>query len=611
MKPIQHAACLFALCALFAVQPTATLAEDTPAEIEQAESQTLQTSKQANLRKLPNKKSDKLETLKKASVLTVISVSEINGENWAYVRTKGGREGYILYELLEPVPTPTPEPTATPTPTPSPEPTATPDADSKTPAPTAAKNAVQDETVYDEPRLVRTLKRANLRKKPDGSRLGEIAADTALTAVGEVEKDGELWLHIEKGKNNKEGYMLAELVRQVKPVELIPVTEGEVRALFPVVGRDPIAEIKNEIPFTYTEEELAQYHTLNVGDRNADVLALRKRLYELGYYAKPNENALYTESTADVVRMFQQDCGLEETGTADPYTQALLFDDRMLAREGSAQEVTYLQNKAQPLYIQRVEITSYSFYGSVQVSVRNNTSGKLTAFGLKIIPNMSDGELVDMADTFAEQIEKEYNLDSIAVARGNSYSDFETNGKAPLYNDPDDYEEPEIGEVYIYPHHFQVSYKQYFTGAQVAVSWYRAAGRNVYVDDDQMVFVSVGKGTDELMTYTLPIAISDSQREEARKWEMGIVARYVLPVYQDYYNLPQGAYLRSVEEGSPAQEAGLQEGDIIVGIGEQTILGDMTLRLSRASFAPGDIQTVYFWRDGQYYTTEMMRPENG
>ena len=611
MKPIQHAACLFALCALFAVQPAATLAEDTPAEIEQAESQTLQTSKQANLRKLPNKKSDKLETLKKASVLTVISVSEINGENWAYVRTKGGREGYILYELLEPVPTPTPEPTATPTPTPSPEPTATPDADSKTPAPTAAKNAVQDETVYDEPRLVRTLKRANLRKKPDGSRLGEIAADTALTAVGEVEKDGELWLHIEKGKNNKEGYMLAELVRQVKPVELIPVTEGEVRALFPVVGRDPIAEIKNEIPFTYTEEELAQYHTLNVGDRNADVLALRKRLYELGYYAKPNENALYTESTADVVRMFQQDCGLEETGTADPYTQALLFDDRMLAREGSAQEVTYLQNKAQPLYIQRAEITSYSFYGSVQVSVRNNTSGKLTAFGLKIIPNMSDGELVDMADTFAEQIEKEYNLDSIAVARNNSYSDFETNGKAPLYNDPDDYEEPEIGEVYIYPHHFQVSYKQYFTGAQVAVSWYRAAGRNVYVDDDQMVFVSVGKGTDELMTYTLPIAISDSQREEARKWEMGIVARYVLPVYQDYYNLPQGAYLRSVEEGSPAQEAGLQEGDIIVGIGEQTILGDMTLRLSRASFAPGDIQTVYFWRDGQYYTTEMMRPENG
>ncbi len=609
MKPIQHAACLCALSALLALSPAVAHCENPPAENQQAEDSQLQTSKQANLRKLPNKKSDKLETLKKGSVLTVISVSEINGENWAYVRAKSGREGYILYELLEPVPTPTPEPTATPTPTPSPVPTATPEPGSETPEPTTEPSGVKDEIAYDEPRLVRTIKRANLRKKPAGSRLGEIAANTALTVVGEVEKDGELWLHVEKGKDHREGYMLSELVRQVKPVELIPVTEGEVRALFPVIGRDPIADIKNEIPFTYTEAELAQYHTLDVGDRSADVLALRKRLYALGYYTKPNENPLYTESTADVIKMFQADCGLEETGVADPYTQALLFDDRMLAREGSAQEVTYLSNKAQPLMIQRAEITSYSFYGSVQVSVRNNTTGKLTAFGLKIIPNTSDGTPADMADTFAEEIEKEYAIDDIAIAKGNCYSDFATNGKAPLYNDPEDYEEPEIGEVYVYPHHFQVSYKNYFSGAQVAVCWYRAAGRSVYVDDDQMVFIPVGKGADDVLINTLPISISDSETESARTWEMGIVARYVLPIYQDYYSLPQGAYLRSVEDGSPAQDAGLQEGDIIVGIGEQTILGDRTLRLSRASFAPGDIQTVYFWRDGQYYTTEMMRPE--
>ena len=122
MKPIQHAACLCALSALLALSPAVALCENTPAENRQAEDDRLQTGKQANLRKLPNKKSDKLETLKKGSVLTVISVSEINGENWAYVRAQSGREGYILYELLEPVPTPTPEPTASPTP----RPTATP-----------------------------------------------------------------------------------------------------------------------------------------------------------------------------------------------------------------------------------------------------------------------------------------------------------------------------------------------------------------------------------------------------------------------------------------------------------------------------------------------------
>ena len=163
MKPIQHAACLCALSALLALSPAVALCENTPAENQQAEDSQLQTGKQANLRKLPNKKSDKLETLKKGSVLTVISVSEINGENWAYVRVQSGREGYILYELLEPVPTPTPEP------------------GSETPAPTAEPSGVKDEIAYDEPRLVRTLKRANLRKKPAGSRLGEIAANTALT----------------------------------------------------------------------------------------------------------------------------------------------------------------------------------------------------------------------------------------------------------------------------------------------------------------------------------------------------------------------------------------------------------------------------------------------
>ncbi|MEI3406540.1 MAG: peptidoglycan-binding domain-containing protein, partial [Christensenellales bacterium] len=124
---------------------------------------------------------------------------------------------------------------------------------------------------------------------------------------------------------NKEGYILAELLRQVRPVKLLPVTEGEVREMFPVISSDPIADIKNEIPFTYTDDELAAYKTLNVGDRGNDVLKLRKRLYELGYYTKRNENALYTQSTADVIKVFQKDCGLEETGVADPYTQGFSF----------------------------------------------------------------------------------------------------------------------------------------------------------------------------------------------------------------------------------------------------------------------------------------------
>ncbi len=87
---------------------------------------------------------------------------------------------------------------------------------------------------------------------------------------------------------------------------------------------------------------------------------------------------------------------------------------------------------------------------------------------------------------------------------------------------------------------------------------------------------------------------------------MGIVARYVLPIYHQGLLQPAAGRV-SAQRGRTAPPRRTRA--FIVGIGGQTILGDMTLRLSRASFAPGDIQTVYFWRDGQYYTTEMMRPE--
>ena len=88
--------------------------------------------------------------------------------------------------------------------------------------------------------------------------------------------------------------MLSELVRQVKPVELIPITEGEVRALFPVIGRDPIADIKNEIPFTYTEEELAQMEV----DRNQPTP--EERVKELEEERRKTKNpAAVPEGTAN------------------------------------------------------------------------------------------------------------------------------------------------------------------------------------------------------------------------------------------------------------------------------------------------------------------------
>ena len=419
--------------------------------------------------------------------------------------------------------------------------------------------------------------------------------------------------------------MLAELIDILRPATLREVDAASVLERYTVLSCDPILDIQLAEPFEYTQEELAQYQTLRTGDSNEDVRALKLRLYELGYFRKENDNTRYTDSTAEVIEMFQRDNGLPVTGEADPHTQAMLFDDRVLPREGSSKEIQYLNNRQQPLYIQKAEVTSFNYHGGLQVSVRNNSGERLTAFGLKIIPYLRDGSPADMKETFAEEIERVYAIDDISIANGRNYSDFwvpeeeeeeeeeEEDEADEDYTDEGGIDFPglvedEEGTATYVPHHFMVSDQVYFSSAQVAVCWYRVGGKKVYVDDDQMVFVGVDSGVGDSLMHTLPISVTEAERENA-DWEMGVTTRYVLPVYQSYYNLPQGAWVKSVKSASPMEDAGVEPGDVIVGIGDITILGDATLRKARGSIEPGDSATMTIWRDGTYYETELFRPE--
>ena len=579
-EPMKHTAAI-ALALLLAGAPLVSLGEAPPASVqsEAEEAVIMRTAKEANLRSQPAKSAARINNLLKGRKVKLLDTVTGEDGEWAHVRVvSSGQEGYVLLSLLEAVPTetPTPKPTATPRPTPSPTPEG------------------PKEEMLAEPMLVRTSMLANLRKTPGGTRLDELHKNTYLTVLGRIEdEDGRLWYHVQE-KSGREGYMLAELLVQISPPQLLTISEAEVRERFPVLSCDPVADARAANRPAYSNEELAQYSTLKEGDRTDDVLALKRRLYEMGYYTKKNENKNYTESTAAVIKRFQKDVGLEATGIADPLTQAVLFDDATPKRKGSPQEVKYLQNADMPLVIQRTDVTSYSFHGSIQLSLRNNSGAKLTAFGLKIIPYMRDGSPADMADTFAEEITREYSVSSIAIANGNSYSDFETNDR--------------FDEEAIWPHHFMVSNQIYFSGAQLAVSWYRSGGKIYRIDDDQLFFVEAGVGAGESFIHTLPVTLEWNESANAN-WALGVTTHYVLPVYQAQYALPQGAWIASIEDGMPAADAGLQAGDVIVGIGDVTILGDATLRKARGQIAPGESATLTFWRDGAYYQTELLRPE--
>ena len=60
-----------------------------------------------------------------------------------------------------------------------------------------------------------------------------------------------------------------------------------------------------------------------------------------------------------------------------------------------------------------------------------------------------------------------------------------------------------------------------------------------------------------------------------------------------------GAVVTQVGPGTPAAQAGLQEGDIVVAVADQEIKNDQALRQAILARKPGDQVTVTIVRDGR------------
>ena len=68
------------------------------------------------------------------------------------------------------------------------------------------------------------------------------------------------------------------------------------------------------------------------------------------------------------------------------------------------------------------------------------------------------------------------------------------------------------------------------------------------------------------------------------------------------YGLPLGARVQSVTEGSCADKAGLQAGDIITALGDEEVSGYSDLLYALRNFGAGDTTTVSVFRSGQELT---------
>ena len=78
----------------------------------------------------------------------------------------------------------------------------------------------------------------------------------------------------------------------------------------------------------------ASYRELKKGDSGPDVLALKERLFDLGYITSKNYEDDYNKNTAERIRQLQKKNGLRQTGIATPELQELIFSDECIGKDG-------------------------------------------------------------------------------------------------------------------------------------------------------------------------------------------------------------------------------------------------------------------------------------
>ena len=71
------------------------------------------------------------------------------------------------------------------------------------------------------------------------------------------------------------------------------------------------------------------------------------------------------------------------------------------------------------------------------------------------------------------------------------------------------------------------------------------------------------------------------------------------------YDISQGAFVYSVEDGSPAAQAGLQLGDVITAIDDTEITSLDDLTAAKKSYSAGDTSTLTVYRQGETVTLEL------
>lgn len=411
---------------------------------------------------------------------------------------------------------------------------------------------------------------------------GTLAEGTKLLIEDELTDDSGnfTWYKVKAVKSGETGYVKSEDVDLViakkslaREEKTTAVKKGEKirnESDYPVLSASGVID-----PLTLiTEDELAQYETLNVGDSNAATRRMKERLAELGYITASVTNDKFTEKIVTYIKEFQKVNGMEETGVCDAMLQARLYSSAALNKKGKT------LSGSDPLTFTKGTIKSTGSGGcKISFTVKNTQKEKIDAIDFILYFYNTYGERFTICDSLTDEM---------------SYWQFSEERQTLKKNET-------VTLTMDMPY--------YFAGCIMSVTGYHTAdGTTVTVEDDQYHWYGFGKGVADGYRDLVVTPLTDSEKKEAEEWKLGVGGAYIDADYAKLYSLREGYLVGVLEEGSPLDLAGIQAGDILLSIGDVRIFGGASLQRARAKLTAGESATVLYWRNGDVYITEVTRP---
>ncbi len=133
----------------------------------------------------------------------------------------------------------------------------------------------------------------------------------------------------------------------------------------------------------------------------------------------------------------------------------------------------------------------------------------------------------------------------------------------------------------------------------------KASGALINTNGEVVGFIKQDFGIDNGLSTITGIAISDLKglieklSNNAELLKLGIKGSEVTTVIAEEHNIPVGLYVKEITMDSPAMNAGIQSGDILIGVDDTTITSFKELQIALSGHVAGEQVTVKVMRQGK------------